>query len=182
MCHWISCLIPLSTEPILFTQVPAFDTVHDTLASFVDGVPSLANPNIIKDDLAQEIFPWVKQRYVEKLKAPTSPAVVASFGRTITALAAVLPTTSIFPLFYIRRLAILEPSIARTRQVLASNSKSISSSPRATLLTLPRLTANALDTPSLSRSLLLPAGAHDAREALTNVLVQTLLHQDGLCA
>ena len=29
----------LSTEPILFTQVPALDTVHDELAFFVDGVP-----------------------------------------------------------------------------------------------------------------------------------------------
>ena len=33
----------LSTESISFTQVPALDTVHDGLASFVDGVPSLAN-------------------------------------------------------------------------------------------------------------------------------------------
>ena len=47
----------LSTEPILFTQVPALDTVRDKLASFVAGVPSLANPSKIKDDLAQEIFP-----------------------------------------------------------------------------------------------------------------------------
>ena len=46
----------LSTEPILFMQVPALDTVHDKLASFVDGVPSLADPSKIKDDLAQ-IFP-----------------------------------------------------------------------------------------------------------------------------
>jgi hypothetical protein len=37
-----------STEPILFAQVPAFDTVHDKLVSFVDGVPSLANSSKIK--------------------------------------------------------------------------------------------------------------------------------------
>ena len=69
----------LSTKPILFTQVPALDTVHDKLASFVDGVPSLANPSKIKDDLAQEIFPWLKQRYVQKSVAVASPAVVAAF-------------------------------------------------------------------------------------------------------
>ena len=47
----------LSTKPILFTQVPALDTVHDKLAFLIDGVPSLANPSKIKDDLAQEMFP-----------------------------------------------------------------------------------------------------------------------------
>ena len=175
----------LSTKPILFTQVPALDTVHDKLATFVDGVPSLANPSKIKDDLAQEIFPWLKQRYVEKLNAVASPAVVAAFGWTIADLAAILPTASIFPLFDIWRLAILRPSIAQATltplvKVLASNSESISSSPRATLLTLLRLTTNALGTPALARSLLLPAGAQEAREALTSLLVQTLLHQDRL--
>jgi hypothetical protein len=44
-------------DSILFTQVPALDTVHDKLESFVDSVPSLADPGKIKDDLAQEIFP-----------------------------------------------------------------------------------------------------------------------------
>ena len=96
----------------MFAQVPAFDTVHNKLVSFVDGVPSLPNSNKIKDDLAQEIFPWLKQRYVEKLKAPTSPAVVAAFGRTIAALVADLPPAYIFPLFDVWRLAILEPTIA----------------------------------------------------------------------
>ena len=90
-----------------------------------------------------------------------------------------------FPLFDIWRLAILEPTISRATptllvKVLASTSETVSSSPRTTLLTLLRLTTNALGTTSLSRSLLLLAGAHDARAALTSVLVQTLLHQDRL--
>ena len=175
----------LSTKPILFTQVPALDTVHDKLASFIDGVPSLANPSKIKDDLAQEIFPWLKQRYVEKSVAVASPAVVAAFGRTIADLAANLPMASMFPLFDIWRLAILEPTISQATltpliKVLASNSESISSSPRATLLALLRLTTNALGTPSLARSLLLSTGTQEARGALTSVLVQTLLHQDRL--
>ena len=75
----------LSTEPILFAQVPAPDTVHDKLASFVDAVPSLANYSKIKDDLTQQIFLWLKQRYVNKSKAPTSPAVIGAFGQTIGA-------------------------------------------------------------------------------------------------
>ncbi|KAI0279227.1 PUL domain-containing protein [Russula aff. rugulosa BPL654] len=133
----------VSTEPILFTQVPALDTVHDKLV----------------------------------------PAVVAAFGRTIAALVADLPAASMFPLFDIWRLAILEPAIAQVTltplvKVLTLNSESVSSSPRATLLTLLRLATNAIGA-SLSRSLLLP-GAQGARAALTSVLVQTLLHQDRL--
>jgi desumoylating isopeptidase 1 len=173
----------VSTEPILFTQVPALDTVHDKLVSFVDGVPSLASSTKIKDDLAQEIIPWLKQRYVQKSKAPASPAVVAAFGRTIAALVADLPAASMFPLFDVWRLAILEPAIAQVTltplvKVLTLNSESVSSSPRATLLTLLRLTTNAVGA-SLSRSLL-PPEAPEARAALTSVLVQTLLHQDRL--
>ena len=145
----------LSTEPILFAQVPALGTVHEKLASFVDAMPSLAKSSKIKDDLAQQIFPWLKQRYVQKSKAPTSPAVVGAFGQTIGALVADLPPASMFPLFDIWRLAILEPTIARATltpfvKVLASTSETVSSSPRATLLTLLRLTTNALGTSSLS--------------------------------
>jgi hypothetical protein len=90
-----------------------------------------------------------------------------------------------FPLFDIWRLAIVEPTIARATltplvRVLASTSETVSSSPHATFLTLLRLTTNAFGTSSLFRLLLLPAGAHDARPALTSVLVQTPLHQDRL--
>lgn len=172
----------LSTEPILFAQVPALDTVHNKLVSFLDGAPSLANSRKIKDDLAQKIFPWLKQRFVEKSKVPPSPAVVPAFSQTITALVADLPAVSLFPLLDIWRLAILEPTIAPTTlaplvKVLTSTSESMSSSPRATLLTLLRLATNALGT-SLSRSLL--AADARARAALTNVLVQALLHSDRL--
>jgi hypothetical protein len=137
----------------------------------------------MKDDLAQEVFPWLKQRYVQKSKAPTSPAVVAAFGRTIAALVAGLPAASMFPLFDIWRLAIVEPAIGQVTltpliKVLTLNIESVSSSPRATLLTLLRLTTNALGTP-LSRSLL-ALEAQEARVVLTSVLVQTLLHQDRL--
>ena len=139
----------LSTKPILFMQVPALNTVHDKLTSFIDGVPSLADPSKNKGDLAQEIFPWLKLCYVEKSNALASPAVVATFGRTMVALAAGPPTDSMFLLFDIWRLAIFEPTIAQVTltllvKVLASNSESISSAPRASLPTLLRLTTNAL--------------------------------------
>ncbi|KAI9443300.1 DUF862-domain-containing protein [Lactarius indigo] len=165
----------LSTEPILFTQVPALDTVHDKLVSFIDSTPSVRNSSVLKADLTQTMFPWLKQRYAEKSKATaTSPEVVAAFGQ--------LPATSLFPLLDVWRLAILEPTIAQVTlaplvQVLSSTNESVTSSPRATLLTLLRLATNGLGT-SLSRSLL--ASDDRARAALTGVLVQTLLHPDRL--
>ena len=174
----------LSTEPILFAQVPALDTVHDKLVSFIDSTPSVQNSSVLKDDLAQTVFPWLKERYAEKSNtiAATSPQVVTAFGRTITALAAELPAASLFPLLDVWRLAILEPTIAPVTlaplvQVLSSTNESVTSSPRATLLTLLRLASNGLGT-SISRSLL--ASDVRARAALTGVLVQTLLHPDRL--
>ncbi|KAH9980190.1 PPPDE putative peptidase domain-containing protein [Lactifluus volemus] len=182
----------LSTEPILFTQVPAFDTVRDKLVSFIDNT-SLANPSKVKDDLVMHIIPWLKQRYAvgsNKAAAPPPPpshAVVNAFSRATTTLVAELPAASIFPLLDVWRLAILEPAIAQVSlaplvQVLTTtNESSSSSSPRATLLTLLRLSTNALGTSLLSRSLLgTGADVRKRRAALTGVLVNTLLHADRL--
>jgi hypothetical protein len=74
----------------------------------------------------------------------------------------------------------IEPTIAQVTltllvKVLTANSESVSSSPHATLLTLPPLITDALGTP-LSRSLL--AVGAEARATLRSVLVQTLLHED----
>ncbi|KAH9979212.1 PPPDE putative peptidase domain-containing protein [Russula vinacea] len=63
----------VSTEPILFAQVPPLTQWRALSAKFQQD----------QGRLGQEIFPWLKQRYVEKSKAPTSPAVVAAFGRII---------------------------------------------------------------------------------------------------
>ena len=87
------------TEPILFAQVPTFDTV-----SFVDGMPFLENSSKIKYDL-----PVTGARDMSLAQTPVrreiessnyhSPAVVSVFGRTIAALVADLP-----PLPYSRSL------------------------------------------------------------------------------
>lgn len=163
--------------------MPAFDTVHDKLVSFIDSTPSVQNSSVLKDDLAQTMFPWLKERYADKSKTTTTgPEVVAAFGRTVTALAAELPAASLFPLLDVWRLAILDPTIAPVTlaplvKVLSSTNESVATSPRATLLTLLRLATNGLGT-SISRSLL--ASDVRARAALTGVLVQTLLHPDRL--
>jgi len=82
----------------------------------------------------------------------------------MAALAADLPTASVFPLFDIWRLAILEQSHRRpTRHFYATAFNN--QRPRDAVA---------------SRLLLPPAGAQDARGAFTSVLVQTLLYQDRL--
>jgi desumoylating isopeptidase 1 len=131
----------------------------------------------------------LKQRYeenLEKSKAAPSQAVVNAFSWATTTLVANLPSASIFPLLDVWRLAILEPAIAQASlaplvQVLTSTNESLSSPPRATPLTLLRLSANALGL-SLSRSLLVTASSdvRVRRAALTSVLVNTLLHPDRL--
>ena len=77
------------------------------------------------------------QEHLERLRAPTSPAVVAAFGWTMAALAADLPTTSLFLLFDIWHLAIFKPTAQATLtplvKVLASTSETVTSAPRATL-------------------------------------------------
>jgi hypothetical protein len=72
--------------------------VCDELVSFIEGRHSLESSSKIKDDLAQNIFPWLKQRYVETSKASPSSVIVAAFGQTIAALVADLPASSMFPL------------------------------------------------------------------------------------
>ena len=174
----------LSTEPILFSQVPVLDTVHNKLVSFIDATPSLEISKGIKDDLAQNVFPWLKRRYVENSEASPNDVIIAAFSQTIRTLAANLPVASLFPLLDVWRLAILEPTIALVTlgtllEVLTSSGESLSSLPRATLLMLLRLTTNALGS-SRSNSRWLLVTNVKKRAALTSVLVPALQHSDRL--
>ena len=180
----LPCISSLSAEPILFAQVPVLDTVHDKLVSFIDATPSLEDSKRIKDDLAQNIFPWLKRRYVEKSEAPPNAVIITAFAQTIRTLAANLPVTSLFPLLDVWRLAILEPTIAPVTlgmllEVLISTSESLSSLPRTTLLMLLRLTTNALGSSHSNSTWLLVTNARK-RAALTSVLVPALQHSDRL--
>jgi len=180
----LPCISSLSAEPILFAQVPVLDTVHDKLVSFIDATPSLEDSKRIKDDLAQNIFPWLKRRYVEKSETPPNAVIITAFAQTIRTLAANLPVTSLFPLLDVWRLAILEPTIAPVTlgmllEVLISTSESLSSLPRTTLLMLLRLTTNALGSSHSNSTWLLVTNARK-RAALTSVLVPALQHSDRL--
>ena len=160
------------------------DTVHDKLVYFIDATPSLENSKRIKDDLAQNVFPWLKRRYVENSEASPDDRIIAAFSQTIRALAANLPVASLFPLLDVWRLAILEPTIAPVTldplvEIMTSSSESLSSLPRATLLTLLRLTTNALGS-SRSKFTWQLVTNERKRTTLTSVLVPALQHSDRL--
>ncbi|KAI0051384.1 DUF862-domain-containing protein [Auriscalpium vulgare] len=175
----------ISLDPILFSQVPALDTVRDKLASFLDSASSdvLLDKPQVQQNLTRVIFPWLQQRFVTKISSRPSAAVVSAFAQTTSTLIKALPVASLFPLLDTWRLALLDPSIAQTSLpalsgLLSQIHTSTAQAPRATLLTLLRLLSNALGSPVLARSLL--ASDTQAKSALTGVLVQTLLHSDRL--
>jgi len=172
----------ISLDPILFTQVPALDTVQQRLLSFVDA-STLTDKSQTRTSLTNFIFPWLKTRFAVTPKgaavAPAPPAVAQAFSQAAASLISTLPVASLFPLLDIWRLALLDAGIAGSTltQLVALLTKiSEAEPPRPTLLTLLRLLANALAVPSVARALL----KTDARGALTRVLVQTLLHTDRL--
>ena len=182
----LSVVKAISLDPILFSQVPALDTVRDKLISFIDAAPSDALPNgtSIKDDLTYIIFPWLKSRFSQgKPSAQIPPTLTSKFTQIIVTLIKALSMNSLFPLLDIWRLAVLDPSFAigsvrPLTSLLTTISTSGTSISRATLLTLLRLLSNAIGSPSLARPLLV--SDPQAKAAVTGVLVQTLLHEDRL--
>lgn len=182
----LSVVKAISLDPILFSQVPALDTVRDKLISFIDASPSDALPNgtSIKDDLTYIIFPWLKSRFSQgKPSAQIPPTLTSKFTQIIVTLIKALSMNSLFPLLDIWRLAVLDPSFAIVSvrpltSLLTTIATSGSSTSRATLLTLLRLLSNAIGSPSLARPLLV--SDPQAKAAVTSVLVQTLLHEDRL--
>jgi len=114
----------------------------------------LCPPYRLKGRVGAERISLLKRRYVEKSKASPSsvPVVVAAFGRAMTALVADLPTSAVFPFLGVWHLVVLEPTIAQVPlapfvKMLTLTCGFVSSSPRATLLTLLRLVTNALGIP-----------------------------------
>ncbi|EIM85886.1 DUF862-domain-containing protein [Stereum hirsutum FP-91666 SS1] len=179
----------ISLDPILFTQVPALDTVKDKLFTFIDAVSSPSVSDQAKQQtkalLNGQVFPWLKKRFSS---APNSssqagaatPAISAAFGSSCKMLVTALPSSSLFPLLDVWRLATLEPSLATASlnslsMLLEQMSSSVGTAPRPTLLTLLRLLSNCLGSPSISRSLLTQEKA-----AVTSVVVQSILHEDKL--
>ncbi|KAH0586619.1 hypothetical protein H2248_007839 [Termitomyces sp. 'cryptogamus'] len=188
----------LSLNPILFTQVPAIDTVLAKLSSFIDSTtwPSSTphTPTQVKQILTGTVAPYLKARFPAspsaKLPSATT-AILISWSHVTLALSSTLPVASLFPLVDLWRLALLDPAVGTwvASSPVASNPLSIfvnkatttlqqsdpSSNPRNFLLTTLRLLSNAFATPVLAQTLFT-----SARAAVAAVVIPSLLHTDGL--
>ncbi|THH06707.1 hypothetical protein EW146_g9529 [Bondarzewia mesenterica] len=156
----------ISLEPILFTQVPALETVRDKLFSFIDAAPSdtFTNKSTVKGSLTNVIFPWLKSRFSND-KQPSSPQPPSSLCSTFGDWRSSTPAS-------------LKPPSPPSPFLLTTVSASASPVPRPTLLTLLRLLSNALSSPLLARGLL--AADLQAKSVVTEMLVQMILHEDRL--
>ncbi|KAG6809885.1 hypothetical protein H0H92_014281, partial [Tricholoma furcatifolium] len=182
----------LSLNPILFTQVPAIDTVLSKLSTFIDSAewPSSLSqtPAQVKQVLTGTIAPYLKSRFStpppSKLPSAT-PAILTAWNQATSALSSALPLASLFPLVDLWRLAFLDPAVGTWAMSAPSNPLTTfigkatgaletpdpSANPRNYLLTTLRLLSNVFASPTLAWSI--------SRAALTAVIVPCLLHSDG---
>ncbi|KAF8650336.1 hypothetical protein AX16_005277 [Volvariella volvacea WC 439] len=198
----ISALQSVSLNPILYSQVPPFDTVNTKLLSFVDSSPALPGSatmtkDQIKQTISSEVLPFLKSRFPSsdsKGKTPSvqpPPALLQKWAQATAILSNALPLESLFPLVDLWRVAILDSNIgmwASTSPMSplklflfkATTTESTTFVPRNLVLTLLRLLSNAFATPGLARTFVHPgAGAASVlKESITKVVVNSLLHED----
>ena len=187
----------LSTNPILFTQVPALDSVLAKLASFVDTSSPSPAVTAAKTKLSQSFPVYLKARFpADKGAQPpknlsANPQLVASWAEATRTLADALPTAQLFPLVDLWRLAILDGPIATWCATAPTESSPVhgflrkaaealhagDTAARNTVLVTLRLLANATAHGALARGLLSAGGGE--RAETTRVLVASLLHADA---
>ncbi|KAI0755121.1 PPPDE putative peptidase domain-containing protein [Daedaleopsis nitida] len=196
----------LSTNPILFTQVPALDTVSTKLTSFVDAASNAATLQTAKQALSSAVLPYLKSRFPDKnasavaTKKPTVPAtpqLLTTWAAATTNLVNALPPAQLFPLVDMWRLAVLDEPVAnwlvssaakpdpldallqRAFGVLDSSDPAQKAGGRNYLLTVLRTLANGFAHAALCKTLLSRASPRGKRAELTRVVVATLLHEDA---
>ncbi|KAJ6557338.1 PPPDE putative peptidase domain-containing protein [Mycena vulgaris] len=188
----------LSLAPILFTQVPALDTVFAKLASLIDAAPSSPTTAQAKEVLRVQVVPYLKGRFAPVADAAKSTplpsataALLAPWAAATATLAAALKPDALFPLVDMWRLAVLDPAagswlaaaqgggpvgvLARiARDALAQPTQDKGT--RNYVLTALRLLANAFGSAPLARGLLCGPGSDGE---VLGTLVPALLHSDA---
>ena len=188
----IPALDSVSTNPILFTQVPALDTVLSKLSSFVDKSSlSATSVQTVKQRLTNEVIPWLKTRFAahqqtKAIKSPPSNQLLSHWAETTRELVTSLPSAELFPLVDMWRLALLDDTVTKycvsnagntsdpIQHLLVQGLTNISqpTPARNYTLTLLRLLSNAFASPALGSTIL-------RRRTLTTLLVHNLLHEDA---
>lgn len=197
----------LSSKPILFTQVPALDTVQAKLVSFIDTAfaNDVAERERTKAALKSTIIPFIKARNDSKLNTVVPPIstvkkVCDDWFQVTASLASNLPSEQLFPVIDLWRVGIIDNSTAAwcaaasvgnvsrnpvlyllQRFVSASSDSEL---PKPTLLTMLRLLSNTFAHEPLARSILNAnatgsTGSRSPRELLTAFIVPALLHSDA---
>ncbi|KAF8221391.1 DUF862-domain-containing protein [Tricholoma matsutake] len=185
----------VSLNPILFSQVPALDTVLTKLSTFIDNAPlpssTINSKAQVKQVLSGTVIPYLRARFAlvtpQKQLPSATPAILTPWAQVTSVLTAALPPASLFPLVDLWRLALLDPAVG----MWISSSSPSSSDPvkvfldkcstdptaaqqRNYILTLLRLLSNVFSTPVLSRRLFAVYKASVTKD----VLVPSLLNED----
>ncbi|EKM51910.1 uncharacterized protein PHACADRAFT_262319 [Phanerochaete carnosa HHB-10118-sp] len=184
----------VSTDPILFTQVPNLDVVLNKLSSFIDSTnPPI--PSSAKTALSAEVIPALKARFTFNSTAKSGPSpsttVLNKWTEITRTLSVPLPAAQLFPLVDLWRLALLDGAVGvfcasasggsadPIQMLLVKALALLSGAPDAArnyFLTLLRLLSNAFAFPALARTLLSGMGK---RKSVTSLLVHSLLHADS---
>ncbi|KAJ7758548.1 PPPDE putative peptidase domain-containing protein [Mycena maculata] len=190
----------LSLAPILFTQVPALDTVLAKFVSFVDAAPASPASAQAKEVLRAQVVPYLKARFApapvangtKSTSLPSAtPTLLVPWAAATTTLASTLQPDALFPLVDMWRLAVLDPAAATwlaaapsagpvgVLACIARDALSQATQDKGTrnyVLTALRLLANAFGCAPLARVLLAGSGSDGAA---LGTLVPALLHADA---
>ncbi|KII86619.1 hypothetical protein PLICRDRAFT_113667 [Plicaturopsis crispa FD-325 SS-3] len=170
----------ISLAPILFTQVPPFDTVLAKLVSSIHSSPSAATLSSAQSTLENEFIPFLKSSFSNPPPPhpprPT-PSLLANATRATAQLADALPPAQLFPLADLWRLAVLNADSAafEALSILLAKASDAGAGTRNYVLTVLRLLANAFSSAALAGELVGGRG----RAGITDVLVPALLHEDA---
>ena len=178
----------ISLDPILFTQVPNLDTMFAKLAGFIDGVTSWTGAVTaaqVKQTLSKTVLPFLKASTATPPAQQPKSTSFEHWPAVTSTLAANLQPSQLFPLVDIWRIALLNAAFAAwntTKNVqggalhgLVDKALEAENVPRSYLLTVLRMLSNAFSNRVLAREVIL-----FAREAVSKLLVDALLHEDAV--
>ncbi|EGN98049.1 hypothetical protein SERLA73DRAFT_182913 [Serpula lacrymans var. lacrymans S7.3] len=183
----------LSLNPILFTQVPALESVSTKLQGFIDAAPTWSSPlpkAEVKQVLTQLVLPYLKAKHVSKPPLPNVKAPLDRWAQVTLCLSSSLAVNDLFPLVDMWRLALLDPGastwcasnrsqsnptsifLTKANDLLENSTPAVN--PRNFLLTVLRMFCNAFSSEVLARELL-----SSNKTNIATLLVNTLLHSDA---
>lgn len=187
----------LSTNAIIFSQVPPLEKVVEKLLSSIDASSaSTQSKSEVKNVLKSTVLPYLRSRHpanptpASKSVPSASTALLDAWTKATITIVNLLPVDALFPLADIWRLALLDPAVGRwiaaqptnlpvsallTKAIQAQDASDLKPVRNYTLTTL-RLLCNAFSSPALAQCLVNNAERHGEVSA---VLISSLLHSDA---